>query len=44
MPYVAMHHPWPILNFENIVVKPLGITVKKAGEKCLNRKIKKCHM
>jgi hypothetical protein len=30
MPYVAMHQPWPDLNFGTSVVKPLGITVKKA--------------
>jgi hypothetical protein len=39
MPYVAMHQPWPVLNFGPTVVKPLGVTVKKAVEKSLNRKI-----
>jgi hypothetical protein len=41
MSYVAMHQPWHVLNFGTSVVKPLGITVKKALEKCLNKKIKK---
>jgi hypothetical protein len=36
-----MYQPWPVLNFGTCVVKPLGITVKKAVEKCINRKIKK---
>jgi hypothetical protein len=37
-----MHQPWPVLNFGHSVVKPLGITVKKAVEKRVNSKIKKC--
>jgi hypothetical protein len=38
---VAVYQPWPVLYFGPSVVKPLGIAVKKAVEKCLNRKIKK---
>jgi hypothetical protein len=44
MSYVAMHQPWLVFNFGLIVLKPLVFTVKKAVEKYLNRKIKKCLM
>jgi hypothetical protein len=38
---VVMHQPWLVLTFGPNVVKPLGITVKKAVEKKRrNRKIK----
>jgi hypothetical protein len=36
-----MHEPWSVLNFGPNVVKPLGITVKKAVWKRVNSKIKK---
>jgi hypothetical protein len=36
-----MQQSWPVLNSGPSVVKPLGITVKKAVEKRVNSKIKK---
>jgi hypothetical protein len=36
-----MHQTWPVLNIWTRVVKSLDITVRKAVEKCVNRKIKK---
>jgi hypothetical protein len=39
-----MHQTWPVFTFGPSVVKPLGIAVKKAVEKCLNRKIKKIYL
>jgi hypothetical protein len=34
-----MHQPWPVLTFGPCVVKPLGITVKKAVEKFETEKL-----
>jgi hypothetical protein len=41
MSSVALHQALHVLNFGTSVVKPLAITVKKAVEKFLNRKVNK---